>query len=337
MSTNLTSEHIHHTMDLFLYKALEPVIIHTDLFDAQVSYILALVTSDRKRKPTSLPREETINLLCNYLITDDRQRKFDIIKEVGLDRSFIHVYLRKLLSEFEDVRHLYSRIFVDRKFALQALRDMSAKYRTDSYGLYHIVNASNYLTMFYTYREDIIEHHKKRVSTQAQGLKKNYRGQLDYNDIKQAMFRNILVAIDKYDSKKGPLTSYIDRWLHNSRTNSTEYEYGIAYVIPQSQKKKIAKGKSTSSNFSQSLDAPISSEDGEAEFYSILGSGLETPDEYINRIDSEKQVRILAKLSDIQGCARLLLDIGEFFFPKELKIMQDHMLEESQQKDGENE
>lgn len=336
LDKNLTGEQIQQVLDLFLYKALEPVVLYSDVFDAQVSYILSLVSANRKRKPSSLPRDRVIEILCTYLTEDDRRRKFELIREARIERSFVHGFISRFLSRNKGFLIAYKKFVAGRGDRLIMRCDLdfeAVRSSCDSrQDLYRIVQLStSYLSKFYEYKSLVLDHYLKLSSRQAKVfVKSNRSSNIDFHDVRQSILKSISIAIDKYDSNKGALTSYINWWVLNALTcGGSEYEYGIAYLIPQTHKKKLAEKTSGEINFSVSLD-DLSGGDDDAptkSLHSVLGDDND-PADSIERAQMGKIVQYIAKSSDIRGCARLVLDIGEVFSEKELQAMRDHSREE---------
>ena len=135
----------------------------------------------------------------------------------------------------------------------------------------------------------------------------------------------ITKAIDKYDSSKGALTSYINYWILNAQTYSnTNYgnEYGVAYTIPQVQKRNVQGTKATQVNFSVSLDA-ITSGEGEDEEIDLKGFlvGDDGVDKKIEAAQEASILMFLIKSADPLGLARLYLDLDEYISRKEKVLM----------------
>lgn len=332
LAKNLTGEQIQQVLDLFLYKALEPIILNSDVFDEQISYILVLVSANRKRKPSSLPRERTVEILCRFLVTQDRSEKFELLREARLERSFLHVFVGRVLRMFPDFLSDYSHMMTsDRKARLVVKERLDKQARTigsDRQGLYRIVSIGNsYLAKFYECRSKVLDHYLRLSSKQAKIHIDANGSNFDFHDVRQSILKSILLAIDKYDSNKGALTSYINWWILNAQTcNTLEHEYGIAYVIPQSYRRKIAEKNTGFMNHSVSLDELVGDDDTKS-LHNVLGDSYDIQGSF-EQGETDRVVMYIAKHSDINGCARLSLDIGEYFTPEELSIMRDHMLEE---------
>lgn len=335
LDNNLTGEQIQQVLDLFLYKALEPIILNTDVFDAQVSYILALVSANRKRKPSSLPRDRVIEVLCLYLVSTDRNEKFRLLREAKLERSFLHVFATRVLRKHSKYLRRYREFITgSRKTRLSLKRRLDADATSlgceSRQGLYRIASVSGaYLQRFYEVRTLVMEHYLKQASRQAKAFIESSSGNFDFRDVRQSILKGTLLALDKYDSDKGALTSYIGWWTWNALTcGASEHEYGLAYTVPQTQRKRIAEHTTGFLNYSVSLDDLGSSDDGPAKsLHQVVGDGYDLEGE-IERNQENSIVRYLAKHADLRGCARLVLDIGEYFSERELAAMRKQTREE---------
>lgn len=325
---NLTGEQIQNVLDLFLYKALEPIILYTTAFDNQVVYLLGIITRNKKRKLTSISREDSISLLCRYIITDDRKLKFELLKKVRLERNFLHTFLRSYLNKAGNYTELYDSYITSKKRKRKKvgteIKALSKVLKTDPRSLYIIcVNSSVALDYFFKYRQDILNDYVKLSSKQAKAFISTNTGNYDFLDVRQTILKSILTAIDKYDSIKGPLTSYINWWVLNALTcGSHEYEYGVAYSIPKAYKRKIATDKNFDVvNFSVSLDTLLTNDDQEeGTMHSFISDGADVTME-MERDDEARIVQYITKCVDKHGVLRLSSDIGEFFTEEELKIM----------------
>lgn len=328
---NLTGEQIQKVMDMLLYKALEPIMLYSDIFDSQVSYVLAVAATNRKRKLSSIPREHLIGNLCAVLTHPDRKAKFEFFRACRLERSFVHSFIRKFLSDNEGYLETY------REFILNPEPDARAHISNLSYigagcnrvEMYKMIShATAYLEKFYEFRSTVLDNYLRHSSSQAKAyMSASSNTQVDFLDLKQSILKAMVVALDKYDSSKGALTSYIKWWILNAQTCSADHEYGVAYTVPQSQKRKLAEGKSSEINFSVSLDAlKKPNEDDDRSLYSTLSDGHVMSEDF-DKLEDQQIVQYLAKEVDRGGVARLCLDIGEFFTKDELSIMKQHTAE----------
>lgn len=329
---NLTGEQIQQIMDMCLYKALEPIILYTNAFDAQAEYLLMLIAANGKRKLSSLDREVVVESLAAYVAHPDRRKKYELIREARIERYFLHGFVKKFVTDnLEFVRSYNEYIESPSAVARNYLNNRAAIIgncgRADFFNAIRVAHA--YINRFYSYRETVIGHYLKHSSKQAKAYVSQSHGNTDFRDLRQSILKAVITALDKYDSRKGALTSYINFWIFNAATGSTEHEYGIAYTIPQTQKKKLFEKQSSEVNFSVSLDALSKNDDDEntLALHSTLGSDNQL-DEDIENMETSRIVQALAKCVDRRGVARLCLDIGEYFSPGEMQQMREQMLSE---------
>lgn len=332
---NLTGEQIQNILDHLLFSALEPIVFNCQIFDLEVCYLLSVMTINKKRKICSIDREQAMSSFVEYLATDDLARKYQIITEAKVERSFIHVFLRRVCDRYKDYTKQYRAWYLVQDTVEGTRLDVIARsLGCGSKGqLYNTLTICNdYLQMFYEYRNSVVDHYVKFVSKQAKAYcMANSSNNYDFNDVRQNFLRNVALAIDKYDSSRGALTSYINWWILNAQTCSTsDHEYGIAFTVPQSQKKRVATTGEGAVNFSISLDTALSAmneDDDDNGLHSMLGSEVNVFEEVAREQDAEI-IQYLAKRADIRGCARLSLDIGEVMTRSELDRMKKQMRKE---------
>jgi hypothetical protein len=326
---NLTGEQIQQILDLFLYKAMEPVVLNSDVFDDQVSYILGLISTNRKRKPSSLPREKVINLLCTYLATEDRAEKYRILRIAHIERCFLHVFLSKFLKEFAGFLPMYRRMMLEHK-PIVLRKQLDARANAISctrHEIYRILTVSyDYIGSFYKCRSWVLDHYVKHASRQAKIHINSGKGKFDFFDVRQSILKSILLALDKYDSSKGALTSYINWWIFNAQTcNISEHEYGVAYTIPQIYRRKIACKDLDTVNYSISMDDVGGEND--KNLHSIVSDKQDISRDF-EQYEETAIVCYLAKCVDTMGLARLVLDVGEHFSESERMQMSRQTREE---------
>lgn len=323
LNKNLTGGQIQEIMDFLIYKSIEPIIYNSNAFDVQIVYLIQILVKNKKRKLTSIPRETAISYLIKSLATEDPKKKLNFLVKASIERGFIHTFAYKVLSETKGFSRLY--------WQWLKTQDESVYYRMLAVVRYlgfssvdslysSIPTIQDYLKNVYEYRNRIVDSYQKHVYKQAKNfIKSNPYSQYDLHDVVQSFLLSITKALDKYDSSKGALTSYIGWWLLNAQTcKSSNYEYGIAFAVPQNYKKTIAVGDSDYKNISVNYDDVATTV--QSTCYT------EKDGEYESLKDEEHEiVRKLAKKADIKGCARLFFDIEETFSEEELDRMRRHM------------
>lgn len=332
---NYTSGQIEFVMDSLLYASLVEVIKATKVFDSQLAYLLSLLTSNKKRKPYNAEsRERAMSLLVKAMSVEGLD-KMEYIKEFKMERNFIFVFLENFLNNYYDLYTGHYRSFImatnktERiKYArkLDAIaQDLGATSRSSLFRC--LVNLNDMLPQFMEYFNGVVADYYRLCTQQARFYIDTNRGKnYDPHDVNQNFLRNVLVAINKFDSHKGAMVPYVKWWIINAQTSgSREHEYGIAYTVPQTQRKKIALGKDATINFSVSLDAPASDNSEGSEELHALVSDDQRLEDIVDAQRAAHKLAALIKTVDPYGIARLSLDISEHFTQKELDQMHMHM------------
>lgn len=338
LTSNLTGGQIQEVLDFLIYESLAPLVRSSDIFDVQIVYLLGLTARNRKRKLSALPREEFMTSLCHCLITDDREKKIHILTNSKIERGFVYNFVVKFLKETEGYVDLYQK-FLFAKGTERMMMDMRLRAIENNVGnsrnrLFSTINiAQDYLELAYEFRNSIVSNYVRLAYKQAKAFVKMKGENFDFQDVYHNFLTAITKAVDKYDCTKGALTSYINYWVLNAQTCSNTdhgHEYGVAYSIPQMQRKQMAQGNSTGDvNFSVSLDKLVNSEseDGNASLQDYIVGDVGA-DVKLEQQQEMEVVRYLAKCADIRSLARLYLDIDEIFSKKELRLMRKNMKEQ---------
>jgi hypothetical protein len=335
---NLTGGQIQEIMDTLLMGILRPLVSRSNLFDTQLVFALSFISKNKKRKISTAGRQESINFLSKALLSEDLEEKLSYIKKARLERSMIEIFVMRIIDEnYETFMNLYHRLLEGKEDRILLskrinvlIKNLGCEKRSDFYILINSLKES--LKVYKSYTASVIAQYVKLSSTQAKFfVDTNPHNQYDFNDVRQNFMRNILIALNKYDSSKGALTSYINFWLLNAQTcGSSAHEYGIAYSVPPQHKRKMArdKGSNREVNFSVSLDSPAEDDEGET---ISLHNKLECPQSVDKQIEHHKTsmlISLLAKNADPYGIGRLSMNIDECFTPQELSKMKNHMVQQ---------
>lgn len=338
----LSGGQLQELMDTLLYAALTPVVENTDLFTPQLAYVLSLLVTNKKRKPCAADPEQATYLLIRAL-SAPRSAKMEYIKRIGLERNFVYGFLKNFISYYEKpYMDLYTRFLQNAQHqSAETLRQQldnmvhgaGAESRT---GLYNTIIRVNYvLPEFFTVFEAAVSNYIGFCAQQAKSyVAKNPNHQYDVKDVTQNFIGAVIVALNKYDCDRGAQSTYVKWWIMHAQTcGSSGHEYGLAYTIPQSQRKRLAIGDSSGgANFSVSLDQQPEDDEGSS-LHDRLGGESEDLESEIGHSRLLRRLAEVAKRVDPCGIARLQYDMDEVFFPEEIQIMNDHMAEEKSVKD----
>lgn len=335
---NLTGGQIHELMDTLLYAALKPVVENTDLFNPQLAYILSMLVSNKKRRPCNMDADAaTYTLIC--ALHAPRHEKLQYIRKLGLERQFIYMFLHKFLSTYNKpfMTHYINMLKAhDDKAAFSMHRSKvdvlcassGAQRRVDLYNT--LIRVERALPEFTKVFDTVVNNFNSLCERQAADhVQKNPAHQYDQRDVAQDLKRAVITGMNKYDSSRGAQTSYIKWWLFNALTcGSNGHEYGLAYTLPQSQKKRIATGNNQgASNFSISLDQTASNDDDEegSSLHQRFGGESQDLEHEINLTRQVRRMAEVAKAVDPYGLSRLTFDMEEVFSEEEIAQMRAHM------------
>lgn len=324
-ASNLTGGQVQEALDFLIYKALEPLIRFSTVFDVQLVHLVGVAATNKKRKISALPREDFITKLCNALATTNVDRKMEYIATAKIERSFVLTFLTQFLEQTSDYVDLYTQYLACSEHRERHVLDRKLDVLESSSGfsrehLFPAINScQHYVDLAYEFRNKIVVQYIKHSFKQAHAFCKLKGRNFDFQDVHQSLMAAITKALDKYDSSKGALTSYINWWVLNAQTYAGAgygHEYGIAYSIPQLHKKNVQGKETAELNFSVSLDSVLRDDaEGSSLANTLVGSAgvdteLETQDELDNLL-------YLIKAADIKGMARLYLDLDEYISDKE--------------------
>jgi len=321
---SLTGGQIQEVLDRILYWGLDPIVRHSSVFDVQLVHLLSVASTNRKRKISALSREAFINKICTALVTTDIELKIECISSAKLERGFVYNFLVNFLNTADGYLDLYTqyltcpkhleKVTLDKRLAsIESALNFS---RAD---LFPVLNrCRKYVDLAYEFRNQIVSQYIKHAYKQAHVYCKQKGKNFDFDDVYQSLMTAITKALDKYDSSKGALTSYVNYWVLNALTYANAqygHEYGVAYLIPQTHKKSMQGTKAAQVNFSVSLNSMLDS-DSEASFGDILVSPTNLESDYIASKEAE-DIAYLVKSADPFGLARLYLDLTEYISVKE--------------------
>jgi hypothetical protein len=326
---NLTGGQIQEILDFLIYEAIGPIIRRSNIFNTQIYYLLGVAAKNKKRKLSALPREEFINVLCQSILVENEDR-IGILSKSKIERSFIYNFVVKFLEETKGYQETYQKYLVanhDKDRLDLKLQAVERNLGCSRMHLLSVINvAQDYLELAYKFRNSIVEQYVKLAYGCAKAYCSDKTLQYDVGDVAQNFLAAITKAVDKYDSSKGALTSYIKWWILNARSCSNTvhgHEYGVAYSIPHSQKKMLTSKKKGNNdiNFSISLDSVGQKKDEEDVKLLDMLKGTSSVDEEIETKEDNTILKYLIKRADINGLARLSLDVDEYFSIKEKKQM----------------
>lgn len=317
---NYTSGQLLGTLDKMLLRAIAPIIKKTTFVDRSLSLILNWYTRNRRRRISPLPKEEFNSLVIVFLQSQDYQERRRIYSKLKLERSITFGIIRMWLREMSGWVDANICVLAKQPGALnrQSLIQKRGLVQNSAGLLFSIRKAEFWESEASKFKNAIVEKYMRFVHNKAYqhwiaNKDRNPHVKMDVEEIAQNFILACHRGIDKCDADQGTLTAYLDVWIRNASgaASSFRQEYGVAYDIPISVKKKIANKRSSVVNMAVSLD-----EEGVDE----------VPSESDTQLDYEKQdyiefIRKLAKYADPIGFGRIRLGIQESLSDSEISIL----------------
>lgn len=315
IGSNLTGGQIQNILDHLLYSALEPIITHTEFLDEVLPAILVNIIKDKRRKISTLPFEVSVTMLSNCLLlkNDDRVEIFDTIRNLKIERNLWSNQIKKFLQQR---KHYMSIVgFPMTRKSVREKRRIERMCKLQDGDLFVLFNrVHSYYAYYNEFRKKIITQYINMAYQYANLYSRDASQSINPDDLAQSLLAATAKALDKYDSGKGALTSYIKYWLFNAKTSmgSTFTDTNIAFDVPTALRTKIAKGETGVMNFAISLSHIPDSLDLPE---------VETPEQMMARITERERILRIIKAGDVHGIYRLTHQIDEIFSEEEYRMM----------------
>jgi len=318
---NYTSGQLFEVLDKMLYRAVEPLILHTRYVDRVLSIVLAWYAQNHRRRISHNSKARLAAFVIAFLSETDGKKRVLLYRRMRLERNITFFIVNNWLAIVEPWKRLHvsaCRGEVHRQLEQELMLQCCVTNPGKLWGT--ICTAQYWTTVAADFRDQMAEKYMRMVMLEAQSHWANQRENnphlsLDLDELAQNFMLSVLKAIDKFDERQGTLTAYILNWLKNAKI-SQQYrgEYGVAYTIPHSKKTSIARdGDTGTRNLSVGLDDEnVQNVADERNIESVLSQRQEL-----------HRVREVAKFSDVQGIGRLLLGIPEVLTDKELQLLRD--------------
>lgn len=306
---NYTSYQLLSVLDSLLWKSLWPIIESTEFFDRILANVLGWGATNPRRKLSSLPKERFNTYVVAYLAADDPKLKLRILKRMRIERNILFFTVSRFLMLAKDAPATRPSPELTYKLAIVRPNKFWFSMRETLYWSKHAVD----------FKGMILEKYMRLVMVEAstffrQQQMHNPHLVFDIEDMAQNFMLAVNRAVDKCDAHQGTLTAYVQTWLRDAKSNpNSRGEYGVAYTIPASQRRRLAgHSKTKAVNISVSIESS-----------DLLGlvSDSDTEAEY-EREKSIDHIKVLAKRADPHGIGRLFLGIGERFDTEEIKTLE---------------
>lgn len=321
-----SSKQLISVLDTLVLRSLLPIIEHTDFIDRYIAVVIGWYSTNHRRKISSLSNRKYAMLLFTlFLAETNPNKKLAILKNLRLERNI----LRTMVGSWLDLSKDYQRLSIEVLKEKDLLKSSTIRARMweietavgvlPNGHLYPAISRAEYWhKMGLDFRNLIIERYVRYAVMKAHGYYKTNMGRVDLDDLVQNYMLAISRGIDKYDSKRGTLTNYINQWIRNAQLNSdSPHEYGIAYSVPQNVRRQMADGNTYGRvNISSSLE-----DEGVESQFDTTYAEISSPQDIAERESEIEEIRKIAKYADPVGFARIDMGIEEYLSKEEVAIL----------------
>jgi len=266
LKENLSGEQIEVVLDELIHDPIKNLIKCTTLVEDMLSEAIALVAANQKRKLASIGGAALVSSLFSIIVSKNVEFRAYAIKELQLERS-IYFHLFKIFNAALDGYIKYSLLFLeatknkDMEKRHEYFDTMMAFYKTmrlkKNTPFQDLIKIRDDSYKAYRFRSMVTEKYIRFIHQRAIKFKRATSLNIDLDDLFKNMLVSVLTkAIPKYRSDKGPLTPHIEWLLKDAVTGqAVSHQYGVAYHIPTSARKKISGDGQLINNISSQIDA----------------------------------------------------------------------------------
>lgn len=288
LSGNYTSAQYLETLDSLIYKALEPIIQSTSLFEGFVGQLMGWQESNRKRKVSFLDRHEFTQVALAWFLLPTKIERSLQAKQMRIERAALLEFLNTFLEQSQPYLLACDANLRGPDGKVLPLEEQLALRATYEEAFQSPVNLRPYIlqTAYWTglaisLKQQIVEKYVRYALIHAQrDYTQVFDTKLKLNDLIQTYVLAIMRAIDKCDARQGVLTPYIKHWFRTARAAHLE------------ELEEANKTSSAEQDEDHDMDRKTDPHDFEAE-------------------QEIEQVRAVARLVDPEGYGRAYLGLSE--------------------------
>ena len=255
IKNNLSSQQIAAMLDMLLHAAAAPLFERSFLMRELILQTLLQTQDDHRRKVSIHNKDITASLVVHAVLNKD----FSPLAICGIDRSMIfssinlvHNKLKKIvdLEIMATQKSKRRRHYINKM--LKSCKEIGVQV-DEALPLFNWVN--NHLKMYRLLKEYISAKYYKFAWREACAANMITGLHVDINELSKNYNMAVEKAIDKYDSDKGTLTSYIQQWLKAAKTNPDfPHQYCESYSMPSSIRKDKERSGIALTNMSQTIE-----------------------------------------------------------------------------------
>jgi hypothetical protein len=302
---NYSSAQYTQVWDELLFNALSPILTCTNIADIILADVLHFYVENHRRKVSTLNKEDALTNFFLFLacpISSKEKR----LKSLKLERNVLNIIIKTFLDKTKNYQELTTKLAKKTDPLIQEkIKEVEIRIGYTGYhDLYSVISTVRFwFDQANKFRNQILEKYLRLIVVEAQAYYKTNNSNMKLNDIIQNLVMFTLKALDKYDSDKGTLSTYIQQWLHHGKNMSAVQESGIAFLLPTNK-------RSEEQNISVSIDSE-----------EVLQIEDENSTIDLDSLYIQRRVQLLAKIADPIGLGRVSLGISEVLSKQEKMLL----------------
>ena len=245
---NLSSYQIANVLDELLILAVEPLVQHSNIVQHWLAEMLPLIVSDGRRRVSTIPQAELIPLVFTAIMTTDPDKQLALVRQMKLERNqifFLVTQVQELCSTYLDDMLVVAQTRSKTKKNLHQARLLGVEdllQANRKHWHQALLSATYWIDLAYQFKQMVAGKYYKYAFKKAMEAEYSTGLTISIADLYNNYILAIYRAIDKYDSSRGMLSSYIGMWFKNASSNPDfDHEVNTAFSIPASQRRIFQK------------------------------------------------------------------------------------------------
>lgn len=218
---NLTSVQYLHTLDFFIWQAVEPIVYECPQFFE--SFLVKCVTEQALKPNTKFSsgdKDELPPVLFQLLVEKCPRLRYMYAKKMHLNRGLLfgvialflrvadnYVDLKGCTYQGHELERLNKVALIEARLQPRDARDLYATIKQVRY----------WQTKALAFKSNIVQKYTRMAMLQAQRTYVDFNHFVPLDDVSQVYLMIVNKAIDRCDARLGVLTTFIQRWLASAR------------------------------------------------------------------------------------------------------------------------
>jgi hypothetical protein len=276
----LTSGQIQQTLDKLLNFAISLVIQNSKIVHNSMPALVSFAAVNKRRKIDRLGSNLVIHHGTAFLVNDPTPERYIACK---FNRHITYMLIKQYLISTDQT-------------AVDATRKKAPEF------LLIRVNVADALKAYDEFRAELLNGYTPLCFKEALLLNSKSSLPINIDDLVQNLKQAVLYALDRFDSEKGALTSFIQQWMrHFFQSPEFGHSVGLAFNTSHFARRQIARKTSAIQNVGYSLTPKI------------LGTfqPLDSAEDTLVRQQDQKLLVMMLQKIDPLGLLRTLHQVEE--------------------------